>query len=194
MAHKFNVKKMHKLDSPERRRIIPPKETLLKAGLKINEIFVDIGCGIGYFSIPASTIVGPEGKVFALDNSSDMLEELKRRIDKKRIINIVPILSESYKFPLGSNSGTFAFISNVLHEVENKTNFLEETNRVLVDGGTLCIIEWQKKETVKGPPIEERLSETEVRKILKLTGFILISMHAIGENYISYISKKKKSE
>ena len=100
MAHKFNVKEMHKLDSFERRKILPPEEILIKAGLKIKDIFLDIGCGIGYFSIPASRIIGIEGKVFALDTSSEMLEELKRRIYKKNIKNIIPIFSEPYRFPL----------------------------------------------------------------------------------------------
>ncbi len=57
MAHKFNVKDMQKLDSPERRKILPPEETLIKIGLNKNQIFIDIGCGIGYFSIPASKLL-----------------------------------------------------------------------------------------------------------------------------------------
>jgi ubiquinone/menaquinone biosynthesis C-methylase UbiE len=190
MAHKFNVKEMYRLDSPERRKILPPEETLIKAGLKINDIFIDIGCGIGYFSIPASIIIGNEGKVFALDTSKEMLEELKRRIYEKKIKNITPFLSESYKFPLESNVGTFALISNVLHEVEDKISFLKETNRALLEEGTLCIIEWQKKETERGPPLEDRLSESEIKDLLEKTNFKLINSFPIGENFSAYISKK----
>ncbi|NYT03791.1 MAG: class I SAM-dependent methyltransferase, partial [Candidatus Methanofastidiosa archaeon] len=175
MAHKFDVKEMHRLDSPERRKILPPEETLIKAGLRIKDIFIDIGCGIGYFSIPASMIIGNEGKVFSLDTSNEMLEELERRAYEKKIRNITPILSESYKFPLESNVGTFALISNVLHEVEDKLSFLKETNRVLSDQGTLCIIEWQKKETERGPPLEDRLSESEIKDLLEKTNFKLVN-------------------
>mgnify|MGYP000912736447 CR=1 FL=1 len=85
MAHKINVKHMYRLDSPERRKMLPPEETLFNAGLTKNDIFIDIGCGIGYFSIPASKIVGPKGKVFALDTSKEMLEELNRRINEDKI-------------------------------------------------------------------------------------------------------------
>ncbi|KYC46342.1 MAG: hypothetical protein APG12_00657 [Candidatus Methanofastidiosum methylothiophilum] len=190
MAHKFNVKDMHRLDSPERRKMLPPEETLIKAGLKKNDIFIDIGCGIGYFSIPASLIVGSKGKVFALDTSSEMLEELERRIYENKIKNINPILSESYKFPLGPNSGTFALISNVLHEVEDKLSFLMETNRVLLVEGTLFIIEWQKKETERGPPLEDRLSESEIENQLEKTNFKLINSFPIGDFFSAYISKK----
>jgi ubiquinone/menaquinone biosynthesis C-methylase UbiE len=190
MVHTFNVKEMHRLDSLERRKILPPEETLIKAGLKINDIFIDIGCGIGYFSIPASMIIGSEGKVFALDTSKEMLEELERRIVEKEVKNITPILSESYKFPLESNVGTFALISNVLHEVEDKISFLKETNRALLEEGTLCIIEWQKKETERGPPLEDRLSESEIKDLLEKTNFKLINSFPIGEFFSAYISKK----
>ena len=190
MAHKFNVKEMHKLDSFERRKILPPEEILIKAGLKIKDIFLDIGCGIGYFSIPASRIIGIEGKVFALDTSSEMLEELKRRIYKKNIKNIIPIFSEPYRFPLDSNVGTFALISNVLHEVEDKISFLEETNRVLIRCGTLCIVEWQKKETERGPPVEDRINESEIKNLLEKTNYKLTNIHLIGDFFSLYISKK----
>ena len=193
MAHRINVKEMHKLDSPERRKILPPKETLYNSGLTKNDIFIDIGCGIGYFSIPASKIVGPKGKVYALDRSIEMLEELKKRIIEKKIENIMPILTKDYDFIIDSEIGTFALMSNVLHEVDDKTILLEETSRVLKNGGTFCIIEWQKKETEKGPPIEHRISESEVKELLEKTAFKLIDSYPIAENFTTYISKKIRS-
>jgi ubiquinone/menaquinone biosynthesis C-methylase UbiE len=190
MAHKFNVKDMQKLDSPERRKILPPEETLIKIGLNKNQIFIDIGCGIGYFSIPASKIVGHEGKVFALDTSKEMIDELRIRILKNKITNIDTIISDPYHFHLDSNIGTFSFMANVLHEVEDKISFLKETNRILKKDGTLCIIEWQKKLTERGPPLEERINESEIEELMDKTNFKMTSSHSLGENFIYYISKK----
>ncbi len=190
MAHKINVKEMHKLDSPERRKMLPPEETLIDAGLTKNDIFIDIGCGIGYFSIAASIIIGPKGKVFALDTSSEMLEELNRRIIDKKIKNILPILTKDYDFKIDSEIGTFALMSNVLHEVDDKVIFLKETNKVLKTQGKLCVIEWQKKETEKGPPIKDRLSELQVNELLDQTNFKLLDSYSIGDNFTAYISKK----
>jgi len=190
MAHKFNVKDMQKLDSPERRKILPPEETLIKIGLNKNQIFIDIGCGIGYFSIPASKIVGHEGKVFALDTSKEMIDELRIRILKNKITNIDTIISDPYHFHLDSNIGTFSFMANVLHEVEDKISFLKETNRILKKDGTLCIIEWQKKLTERGPPLEERINESEIEELMDKTNFKMTSSHSLGENFIYYISNK----
>lgn len=181
---------MNRLDSPERRKMLPPEETLINAGLTKNDIFIDIGCGIGYFSIPASIITGPKGKVFALDTSSEMLEELNRRINVNKITNIEPILSDSYNFHLNQDTGTFALMSNVLHEVDDKVIFLKETNKILKTQGKLCIIEWQKKETEKGPPVKDRLSELQVNELLEQTNFKLLNSYSIGDNFTAYISKK----
>ena len=130
MAHKFNPKDMQRLDSPERRKILPPKKTLNMIGLNKNQIFIDIGCGIGYFSIPASKSVGIKGKVYALDTSIEMIQELERRISENKITNIETIISDPYDFKLNSDIATFAFMANVLHEVDEKEIFLKETYRV----------------------------------------------------------------
>ncbi|MEN6379180.1 MAG: methyltransferase domain-containing protein [Methanofastidiosum sp.] len=190
MAHKFNIKDMNRLDSPERRKMLPPEETLINARLSKNDIFIDIGCGIGYFSIPASIIIGPKGKVFALDTSNEMLEELNRRINVNKITNIESILSDPFDFHLNQDTGTFALMSNVLHEVDDKVIFLKETNKVLKTQGKLCVIEWQKKETEKGPPIKYRLSGSQVNELLDQTNFILLDSYPIGDNFTAYISKK----
>ncbi|KYC52071.1 MAG: tRNA wyosine derivatives biosynthesis protein Taw2 [Candidatus Methanofastidiosum methylothiophilum] len=190
MAHKFNPKDMQRLDSPERRKILPPEETLNMIGVTNNDIFIDIGCGIGYFSIPASKSVGIKGKVYALDTSSEMIQELERRISENKITNIETIISDPYDFKLNSDIGTFAFMANVLHEIDEKEIFLKETYRVLKKEGTLCIIEWQKKETERGPPLEERLSNDEIKELLKITDFKLNSIYPIGEFFIAYLSKK----
>ena len=61
MTHKFDAKNKHKLDNEKRRELLPPDETLIKLGLHEGDIMADIGCGIGYFTIPASKIAGDSG-------------------------------------------------------------------------------------------------------------------------------------
>lgn len=74
MKKTFDVKNMHKLDNPKRRELLPPDQTLRKLGIKEGEIIADIGCGIGYFTLPASKMVGEKGKIYAMDISAEMLQ------------------------------------------------------------------------------------------------------------------------
>jgi len=183
MAHKFDPKHIAKLDNPVRRQIMPPRETLEKCGLKKGDFFLDIGCGIGYFSFPASGIVGPEGKVFAVDTSAPMLTEFRKRIPEKKIENIESHISGEYDFGVPSGQISVALMANVLHEVDDKDRFVSAALLSLKSRGRLIIIEWQKKETMHGPPLEHRLDKDEVTAILERTGFINITSRPLGDDF-----------
>ncbi len=190
MTHKFNEKNMKKLDNPIRRKKLPPKQTLLNLGLSDGDIIADIGCAIGYFSLPASDIVGDSGKVYAIDISKAMLDVLKNKINENNITNITLIQSKEYDFGLDENSVNFAFMCNVLHEIENKERFLNEIKNILNNNGKISIIEWAKKETEFGPPIDHRLSRQECNELLINNGFNEISVTDIGNDFYSITGVK----
>ena len=191
MAHKFDEKKMKKLDNTERRKIMPAKEILMNLGLKEEDTFADIGCGIGYFSIPACKIVGEKGKVYGIDISDVMLHECKKKIDELEIKNMKLLKSTEYSLGIKPKEISFAFMCNVLHEIEDKEKFIKEIKETLKEKGKLAIIDWQKKETKKGPPIEERLEKEEVRKLLENHGFIDIKVTDISQEFYSVIGVSK---
>jgi ubiquinone/menaquinone biosynthesis C-methylase UbiE len=191
MSRLFNPKNMYKLDSPERRKILPPEDILEGLALTEGDVFIDIGGGTGYFSIPASKIVGSKGKIFALDTSIEMINELKSRISENKITNITVLQSQKYKLPIPDCTGTFVLASSVLHEVEDGKKLLTEVYRVLCPGGRLCVIEWQKKEIPEGPPIEHKLDATEVQRAIEKAGFVFKESFIIGEFFIAYTAVKE---
>jgi len=159
--HKFNIKSLEKLDNPKRRQLMPPVETLKKFHIGIKGTLLDIGCGIGYFSIPAANILN-QGKVIGIDIMPEMIDIAKEKA--VNISNIEFIKSEEYSFPIQDASIDYIFISNVIHEIENKTKYFNEIRRVLKPNGLLCIIDWEKKETEMGPSINDRISKEEMIK------------------------------
>ena len=94
MTHKFDAKNKHKLDNEQRRKILPPEQTLINLNLQEGDIMADIGCGIGYFTIPASKIVGDNGKIFAMDISSEMLQDVVVKVKENNISNVEITLTE----------------------------------------------------------------------------------------------------
>lgn len=191
MAHKFNPKEYWKLERPERKKKLPPMETLKRLGLKENDIFIDIGCGIGYFTIPAIEIVGPGGRVYGLDTSTEMLEELKRRLHNNGLENVELIKTAEYDFGLERNSASFAFMSTVLHEVNDKERMLENVNEILIQKGRIAIIEWEKKESSLGPPKEHRIDKEYVKRVLQCSGFDLMEVLSIGSEFYAIVGEKK---
>ena len=191
MAHTFDPSERNKLDSPERRAAMPPEETLVKAGIKPGDIILDIGCGMGYFAVPASRMVGPKGMVYALDISGVMLAELRSKTASTGIFNIHTIQSAHGKLNIPEADYTLALLVNVLHEVDDKKAFLAEIAAALKPGTKLSVIEWRKMETPEGPPLKERLSEDELQVLLKKAGFTEPKTQDLTPAHALYTCKKK---
>lgn len=182
MVHKFDVKKADKLDNPERVKILDPEVILDKLDLTKETVLADLGCGTGFFSIPASRRVK---KVFALDIQQEMVDILTDKIKKEKITNIETILLEESSIPLPDISVNILLMANVFHELEDRSSLLKEVKRVLGLSGRLAIIDWKKIEMDFGPPLQERLDEKEVIDICYENGFTNLEKSNIGPyNYL----------
>jgi len=182
MVHKFDAKKSGILDDPERVKILDPDRTLDKLELTGKTVLADLGCGTGFFSIPAARRVK---KVFALDIQEEMLDILREKIKKEKITNIEVILSGESSIPLSDKSVDILLMANVFHELEDRFTLLKEVNRVLKMNGRLIIIDWKKMEMDFGPPLQERLDEKEVIDTCFINGFTLLERFNIGPyNYL----------
>ena len=191
MTHIFDPAERHKLDNPERRAEMPPEETLVKAGIKPGDIILDIGCGMGYFSVPASKMTGPKGMVYAVDISGVMLADLRSMSAATGLFNIQTAQATHAKINIPEADYTLVLLSDVLHEVEDKKAFLAAVAAAIKPGTRLSVIEWAKKETPKGPPLKERLSEDEMQVLLKKAGFTEPGVAALSDAHLLYTCRKK---
>ncbi|MEA5092789.1 Ubiquinone/menaquinone biosynthesis C-methyltransferase UbiE [bioreactor metagenome] len=183
MQHEFDIKNKKKLDSPKRREMLPTRTVLNKIGLNEGARLADIGCGIGYFSIPAAAVIGPQGIVFALDVSKEMIEELDKKIEENGIENIRTVITDKYNFKLEDNSVSYAFICTVLHEIEDGMAFINETKRILALGGKIAVVEWIRAESDWGPPVDHRLDSSDVKIMLQAAGFKEIEYLKLNEHF-----------
>lgn len=171
MSHKFNLESKQKLDNPERRKLLPPEETLCRLGLDEGTVVADIGCGIGYFTLSAARIVGRQGKVFALDILAEMLEIVKEKTIEHHLTNVELVQVKENDFILAEKTIEYALACLVVHEAENPMDFFREVYRILQTGGRLAIIEWIKQESKVGPPIDHRLDDTALEDLLHQCGY-----------------------
>lgn len=190
MAHKFDHKKMSKLDNPQRRLEIPPLETLGLLGLTKGDNVADVGCGIGYFSIPAANIAGNSAIVYALDISQKMIDEVEKKSVELLLSNIKAIKTNEYELKLDDFSVDFIIMCNVLHEVEDKDRMMDEITRILKNGGRFSMIEWEKIQGVSGPPVEERVPFEDIAVILSEKGYCDINKHLISEKFYGVTARK----
>jgi len=189
MAHKFNPINKNKLDNEWRRENLPPVETLEKLGLQATDVFADIGCGIGYFTIPAAKLIG-KNSAYALDTSPEMLAEVELRSKAAGIKNIETVKTAELDLLIPDESVSFGLMVNVIHEIVDKNQFLEETSRILKSGGKLAIIDWEKAETEMGPPIDHRIAKEDVVSMLEELGFHWQQTLSFTENFYGLVLEK----
>ena len=78
---------IHHGDETERRKWQNPEAILREIGLKSGQTFVDIGCGDGFFAIPAARLVEESGKVYGLDSDLEAVRCLEEKAAKARAKN-----------------------------------------------------------------------------------------------------------
>jgi ubiquinone/menaquinone biosynthesis C-methylase UbiE len=149
---------------------MPPKGTLKRLGVVKGDIVIDIGAGSGYFSLPASEMVGSEGGVFAVDIQPEAVAIIERKRIARERENLHVVQSSDESLGLSDRIGTLAFMYTVLHEVEDKATMLRDLYRALKPGGRIAIVEFGKG-AVFGPPSSERIGEKEMLALLREAGF-----------------------
>jgi ubiquinone/menaquinone biosynthesis C-methylase UbiE len=174
MPNVFNPQHLSSLDSQERKELIPPHDTLTLMGLKPGQVFVDVGAGAGYFSIPATEITGRSGRVIATDLSEEMLGHLKSRT-RETGTEIETILSSPDTIPLPDDTADMTFMAFVFHELDNRMQYIRELKRITKPDGTLVLIDWAKVVSPPGPPTDHRIDLSEAKSIVSSAGFIIQS-------------------
>ncbi len=97
-------------------------------------ISADIGAGTGFIT---EALLNHGLKVIAVDNSEDMLEQMKKKFGSASDIDYR--LGESEKLPIDDETVDYAMANMVLHHVENPYTAIEEMVRILKPGGKLVI-------------------------------------------------------
>lgn len=75
----------------------PHVRRTLKALLRPGDSFVDVGAHIGFFTVLASTLVGPSGKVYAFEASPELVQKLQGNGEPYPWLTVIPqaVWSES---------------------------------------------------------------------------------------------------
>lgn len=123
------------------------RKRLQRAGVKEGDVVLDEGFGIGTSAIAAAHLVGPRGKVYALDNEPVHVAILWLRVKIRRLKNLEVFLSGADSSCLPSSSVDVVYISNAFHEFP-KERTLDELHRVMKPGGILAIWEGHEKKAV----------------------------------------------
>lgn len=122
---------------PGRGWLHPVREILERFRLESGNTVLELGPGPGYFSVEASRIVGPSGRVVCLDIQRDMIAILNDRLRTEGAGNADPVVGDATRLPLAGDSVDKAFLFAVLGEIPDRPAALGELRRVLRPGAVL---------------------------------------------------------
>ena len=166
------------LDEATRRSWYNPEAVL--QDLSEGMVFVDVGCGDGFFSMLAAKKVGEKGRVFAVDSDASGIEKLNRKASQAGFKNVVSKVAPAEETVFCSGCADFVFFSMVLHDFSNPAKVLQNARKMIKPTGTLIDLDWKKQEMPFGPPVKIRFSQDYASSLIHDAGFRVDGVRDIG--------------
>jgi ubiquinone/menaquinone biosynthesis C-methylase UbiE len=176
-------------DDENRRKWQDPEAILDRIGLGPGMVFVDLGCGEGYFSLPAARIVGANGRVYALDINPESIGHLEAAAEKEGLDNITAIAGEGESAVFCEECADIVFFGIVLHDFADPAMVLRNARRMIKQTGRLINLDWKKEQTALGPPVEIRFDEDTASRLISEAGFMIEDITDVGQYHYLVTAK-----
>ena len=137
------------------RKLLHPVPKLLGEFVKNGMTVMDVGCGMGHFSIGMAKLVGTTGKVIAVDLQQKMLDIMLRRAKRAEVAEcIFPHLCKAETLGVNEPSD-FILAFWMVHEVPDQQKFFHQLKVNLTPNGKILVGE--PKMHVKAEDFEKTL-------------------------------------
>lgn len=135
-----------------------PGAVMRALGLRRGQVVADIGAGPGYWTRWLARAVGAQGRVFAVEPELEVIEVLRRRLARVRAGNVTPVLGDGDDPRLPAGACDLVLMVNTYHHVADGVGFLRRLVRALKPRGRIAIVEFERRETPVGPPVDHRIA------------------------------------
>jgi ubiquinone/menaquinone biosynthesis C-methylase UbiE len=144
---------------------------------------VEVGCGYGTFTIPASKLI--RGKLYAFDIEQEMIDNIDQKTHSLKINNVISeqrdILVNTTGLP--DNSIDYVMLFNILHH-DSPLDFLNEAYRILKPEGKIGIVHWRSDIiTPRGPDISIRPRPEQIVEWVDFRKFRIVKPPFVIEPY-----------
>ena len=131
------------LASPIRRWLTNPKR-LLEPYVQAGMTALDVGCAMGFFSLPMGELVGPAGRVHCVDLQERMIRSLEKRVRRAGLGDRMSCrVCSAQSLEVDDLTGTvdFALAAAVIHEVPDKPGLMRQVHQALKPGAKFLAAE-----------------------------------------------------
>jgi ubiquinone/menaquinone biosynthesis C-methylase UbiE len=168
--------KMMALSYRVRDALRPRRPFLKEAGLTEGMTVLDFGCGPGSYVIPAAHMMGPSGRVYALDIRQAALTMARDHAAKVGLTNVETILSDC-DTGLPERSVDVALLYDVYHDLAYPMVVLKELHRILKVEGVLS-------------SHDHHLKTRELKRMIESSGLFRATM--TGKRTLTFAPERKE--
>lgn len=172
---------IQQLLDPERAQQVDIFKIMTFSDIDDRDTVADIGCGPGFFTVPLAKGLS-NGKLYALDIDDEMLEACRQRVTEARLGNVEVLKCGEFDFPLEPGSLNGLFLAFVVHHGPDNPKFLQAVRALLRPQGWCTILEWYRKETESGPPLERRIGPEELQELATEAGFRYLTTRSLNSD------------
>ncbi len=123
-----------------RRLLHDPVKLLDDAGVQAGLTVLEVGCGPGFFTLPAARMIGAEGRLFAVEPLADYATTVEQRAREAGLTNVEVIRRDALDTKLCTDSVDLVLLFGVVpFPTLPLGRLLPEMRRVLKDDGRLAL-------------------------------------------------------
>jgi len=149
---------------------------------------LDVGAGMGFFSLPMARMVGERGRVICVDIQEKMLESLRKRARRAGLLGRIEArLASQFSLSLDDMSGTidFTLAFAVVHEMPDQALMFEEVRRAMKPSALMLLCEPVGHVT--------QLDFNETLALAHSHGFETVEMLKVKRNHSVLMRKKNQA-
>ena len=123
-----------------RQWLMNPVKTLRGADIQSGQTVLEVGCGTGFFTIPAAQMLGDQGRLVAMDVSSGFIEQVSKKAQRADLKNVRIVKRDALDTGLDTASIDKVLLFGVIpFPLLPLNRLLPEMYRVLKPEGTLAV-------------------------------------------------------
>jgi ubiquinone/menaquinone biosynthesis C-methylase UbiE len=168
---------------------------LANLGVKRGMTICDMGCGNGFYALQLAPMVGPRGRILAVDIQPQMLYLLRERMESEGVENITPILGSLHDPRLPEASVDLMLLVDVYHEFSHPEQMLAAIRRSLAPDGLVALVEFRAEDDSVPIRPEHKMSKAQIMKEFPPNGFKLVKeFDRLPWQHMMFFAKDESAE
>ena len=141
------------------------RDVIARLGLAPGSRGIDVGCGVGLYTLWLAEAVGPDGRVLGIEPSAERIEAARALVgDRLRPPRLEFQIGDGVELDAPAGRFDWLWCGNVLHHIPDTQSALKEFARVVRPGGRIVVMESQTLSAMflpGHPSLERRIQEAE---------------------------------